>query len=74
MSWTFAPKVTSEELRKAGFTEKSVEFPKSELSCRWIARFNGVEFTELPNSWCYASNAWMRDWMEEQAVAAISKA
>lgn len=66
MTWT-PPAVTDEQLRAAGFTAASRAFPRSEAGAVWIAAYNGVPFDKIPPAWCYASNAWMRDYVEREA-------
>lgn len=65
--WSLPP-VTDEQLRTAGFMPESRAFPRSEAGARWIATFNGIPFDKIPAAWCYASNAWMLDYVERQAV------
>jgi hypothetical protein len=71
--WT-PPPVTPEQLRAAGFTSVAANFPRSEMSARWIAMFNGISFKAIPAAWCYASNAWMWEYAENQAWLALESA
>lgn len=68
MTWK-CPPVTDDQLRAAGFTAASRQFPRSEASARWIAWFNGISLDQMPAAWCYASNAWMLEYCEQKATA-----
>lgn len=69
-NWTLPP-VTPDQLRAAGFTAESANYPRSELSARWLANLNGIPFEKIPAAWCYASNRWMHDYAETLAREAI---
>ncbi len=61
------PTVTDEELRAAGFTANARKFPRSRSAAQWIADFNGIPFEKIPAAWCYASNEYMYQYVEDQA-------
>lgn len=73
MTWTPAP-ATPEQFRAAGFTSAAANYPRSEMSARWVAHFNGVPFEKIPAAWCYASNSWMWQYAEEQARLGMESA
>jgi hypothetical protein len=68
--WT-APPATDAQFRAAGFTAAARAFPHSEAGARWIAAFNNVPFDRIPAAWCYASSAWMRDYVEALAGGGV---
>ena len=63
------PPVTDEQLRAAGFTKEARNYPRSKDGARWIAAFNGIPFEDIPAAWCYASNAWMHEYVERMAMS-----
>jgi len=68
--WT-CPPVTPEQLRAAGFTSDAMNYPRSEMGARWIAWFNNIDFKVIPAAWCYASNFYMWNIVEENARIAM---
>lgn len=65
------PDVSDEQLRAAGFTAASRQFPRSEISARWLANYTGISFCQLPAAWHYASNAYMQNYAEHAALVAL---
>ncbi len=61
---------TAADFRAAGFDANAINYPLSEAACQWLADFNGIEIEKMPAAWRYAPNAYMRDYLEEQAKAA----
>lgn len=58
------PEVTDQQLRNAGYTALARNYPFSEAAARWVARFNGISFEEMPTAWWYAPNMFMRNMIE----------
>jgi hypothetical protein len=64
---TFAPPVTDEELRAAGFTAAARNFPMSEKAVRLLSKQTGVPFEKMPAAWHYAPNTYVLEQMERDS-------
>ena len=53
-----------EDFRAVGFTGAARNFPLNEAGKRAVASLNGTTVAKMPAAFCYAPNAYMRDWME----------
>lgn len=47
---------TDEEFRKVGYTGEAAAYPLNEAQQKWLADFNGVDVSEMPDAWRYAPN------------------
>ena len=46
-----------DSVRKAGFTEAALAFPRDELALKMLCAFNGQDPIKAPNGWHYFPNA-----------------
>lgn len=67
------PRLTPAEVaacfRMTGFQPSAEQYLHSERAFLWLCRFNGARPDQVPWTWCYASSAGMRDYIERLAQA-----
>lgn len=71
------PNLTDEEIhasfRQGGKAGAAINHPLSDRAYAWLLRFNGVpEGHPVPWTWRYASNAYMREYMDRRAAEEIT--
>lgn len=63
-----AEEISDEEFRAGGRTGEARNHPLSEAGFMWLCAFNGVPPENAPRTWRFASNAYMRGFIEEAAA------